>query len=399
MPESEETPTSSLTPILDSGVLPPRIRRMKLSSVITGFLAGIVPGFLLIVVGRQANTHLNPGLDLLSFFFVLALAVIVHELGHLSAGWVVGFRFSSVQVGPLSLRIEHGMLKACFRLEMTALGYAGMHVNRLLRLRRRMLVYIAAGPAANLLSVPTAVLIFNNAFPQMGNTWVATPVAQFAFISLLLSVLSLIPLRPALMSDGARIEMLLRSRDRSRRWLSIAAIGNASDKGMRAKNWKRTWLQSASSLHDASLDAFAGDWLAYVSANDRKDASVAAGHLERCLELVHMLPLSTRDLVTQEAAFFTAWFRDDAALADQWLTQLKKPRLMQRLVQIRLDVALRCAHRDYDAADLSWREGLTSIESSTSGCARELLKESWLEWQEEIQERKAQRSTVLSDVV
>src|SRR6266478_6323146 len=336
MPASEETVTASPTPILDSGVMPPRVRQMKLRNVITGFLAGMVPGFLLIVVGRQANYHLNLGLDLLSFFLVLVLAIIVHELGHLSAGWVVGFRFGSVQIGPLSLCIEHGVLKARLRLEMTALGYAGMQVNRLLRLRRRVLVYLAAGPMANLLAVPAAVLLFNHAFPQLGNTWVAIPVAQFAFISLLLGVLSLIPRQSALMSDGARIEMLLRSHDRSRRWLSIAALGNLYDNGIRARDWKRTWLQSAASMRDGSLDAFAGDWLAYVLASDRKDAPVAGTHLEKCLELVHKLPPSTRDLVAQEAAVFAGWFRDDATLADKWLAQLKKPGRMQRLIQFRL---------------------------------------------------------------
>jgi hypothetical protein len=192
-------------------------------------------------------------------------------------------------------------------------------------------------------------------------------------------------------ADGARIEMLLRSCDRSRRWVSIAALGDLYDDGVRPKDWKRTWLQSASSVPDASLDAFTGNWLACASANDRKDVLVAAGHLERCLELSHMLPLSIRDLVAQEAAFFTAWFRDDAGLADQWLTQLKKPKLMQRSVQVRLDIALHCAHRDYDAADRSWREGFALIESSTSGNARLRLKEASLEWREEILGRKAQR--------
>jgi hypothetical protein len=104
-----------------------------------------------------------------------------------------------------------------------------------------------------------------------------------------------------------------------------------------------------------------------------------------------MLPVSIRDLVAQEAAFFTAWFRDDAYLADQWVTQLTKPRLMQRSVQLRLDVALRCAHRDYDAADRSWQEGFALMESSTSGIAQQRLKEASLEWREEIFGRKAQR--------
>jgi hypothetical protein len=212
-------------------------------------------------------------------------------------------------------------------------------------------------------------------------------------------MVSLMPIRSVLLSDGARIKMLLRSDDRTRRWLSVAALGNLHDNGVRARDWKRTWVQSAASVHDDSLDAFTGDWLAYVSANDRKDVRIAAGHLERCLKLVYILPLSARDLVAQEAAFFSAWFRDDEPLADKWLAQLKKPGRMQCLVQFRLDVALCCGHRDYDAVDLAWREGLAFIESSTSGCARELLKESWLEWRAEIQDRKAQRSTVLSDAV
>lgn len=226
-----------------------------------------------------------------------------------------------------------------------------------------------------------------------------TLAAQFVVFSLMAAMVSLMPIRSFLLSDGARIEMLLRSCDRSRRWMSIFALVNLYDNGIRARNWKRTWLQSAVSVQDDSLDAFTGNWLAYASANDRKDAPVAAGHLERCLELSPILPHSTRDLVAQEAAFFTAWFRDDADLADQWLTQLKKPRQMQRSVRLRLDVALRCAHRDYDAAERSWREGLALLESSTSGSVRHQLKEASLEWREEILERKAQRIAVPSRAI
>jgi hypothetical protein len=152
--------------------------------------------------------------------------------------------------------------------------------------------------------------------------------------------------------------------DRSRRWLSICAVGNLSNKSIGAKNWKRTWLRSATSLRDASVDDFSGNWLSYVSANDRKDAGVAATHLERCLERAQILPLSTRDVIAQEAAVFSAWFRDDASLADRWVAQLRKPALMQRFVKIRLDVALRCARRDYAGAENAWRDGLAFIEKS-----------------------------------
>jgi hypothetical protein len=399
MPESEETPTSSLTPILDSGVLPPVVRRKRARAgirAIPGFIVGFV---LMLAVSARADKSRDPIVGLILLVSAILLTITIHELGHLLAGWMVGFRFSLVHVGPFSLIVEHGKLKARIRREMLASGSAGMHVKTVRRLRRRLLIYVAGGPAANILSIPATVVLVNQVLPGLGETRLGTLAAQFTVFSLLAAMVSLMPIRSVLLSDGARIEMLLRSRDRTRRWLSVAALGNLHDNGIRARDWKRTWVQSAASVHDATLDAFTGDWLAYVSENDRKDAPVAATHLEKCLELIHKLPLSTRDLVAQEAAFFTGWFRDDATLADKWLAQLKKPGRTQRLVRFRLDVALGCAHRDYDAVDLAWREGLTFIENSTSGCARELLKESWLEWRAEIQDRKAQRSIVLSDVV
>jgi hypothetical protein len=42
-------------------------------------------------------------------------------------------------------------------------------------------------------------------------------------------------------------------------------------------------------VHDGSVDDFAGNWLAYAAASDRKDDDAAALHLERCLELMHLL--------------------------------------------------------------------------------------------------------------
>jgi hypothetical protein len=401
MPEAEETPTNLPTPILDSGALPLPVRQKRRTGNIKAILTLIAGIVLLLPVIAWTDKSRDPKTGFILLISTLALTTIVHELGHLFAGLMVGFRFNAIHIGPFSLRLEHGKLKARIRREMLsfgAMGATGMHVKTVRRLHRRLLIYLAGGPIANLLSIPAAVLLVNYVFPNLAETWVGTLAAQFTIFSLLAGVVNLVPIRSVLLSDGARIEMLLRSCDRSRRWLSIAALGNLYDNGIRAKNWKRTWLRSASSVPDASLDAFTGNWLVYASANDRKDAAVAAVHLERCLELSQMLPVSTRDLVAQEAAFFAAWFRDDASLADRWVTQLMKPRQLQRSVQLRLDVALSCAHRDYDAADRSWQEGFALIDSSALGIAQQRLKEASLEWREEILGRKAQRVATSSSV-
>jgi len=70
---------------------------------------------------------------------------------------------------------------------------------------------------------------------------------------------------------------------------------------------------------------------------------------------------------------------------------------MPRSAQLRLDVALACARRDYDAAERSWQEGFRLIESSTSGRSREWMKEASLEWRQQILERRVQDITVSSN--
>ena len=387
MPGPEESAQVSATPILDSGILPPRIRRKRIAGIITGVLVGLFSGLVLArVVGEQAHTGLGPRYELLLFVAMIILAITVHELGHLTAGWLLGFHFRSISIGVLSLRLEHGMLKIALRRDMLALGYAGMDIDRVRRLRRRLLFYIIAGPAANILAIPATVLLMNYA-SWMENTWVAVPAAQFVVLSLVFAFVSLLP-RSGSLSDGTRIAMLLGSRERARRWLSAIALGKQLRMGVPAKSWKKTWVNAASSLRDSSIDEFSGNWLAYVAANDRKDVPTSSVHLERCLELAHLLVLPTRDLVAQEAAVFSAWFRSDASLAEKWVSQVKKPKLTQPLLQIRLEVALSSSQSDFPSALNHWREGAVLIEKLPATPATKRLVESWLEWQTEIQERQ-----------
>jgi hypothetical protein len=138
----------SETPILDSGVLPPQ---RKKNSVL-GFCFGVVIGILfLVVVIKASSTESQKDIAGFTYFIALGLAVIIHELGHLIAGWLVGFHFASISVGPFILGKEHGKIKIHFRQGLGALGFAGVHIDRIRRLRRRFLIFIIGGPASNLL--------------------------------------------------------------------------------------------------------------------------------------------------------------------------------------------------------------------------------------------------------
>jgi hypothetical protein len=219
--------------------------------------------------------------------------------------------------------MEHGRLKIRVRTGTAHAGYVAMQTGAICRLRRRFLIFVIGGPAANLLSLPLTALLVNHVFPAWSHSWLAIPAGQFAAISLAIGIGSLLPFGDG--SDGQRIAILFRSPVATRRLLTCLALGSQVRKGIRPKLWKHTWLDTASRLRDGAKDEFFGKWLAYVSANDAKDADLAAFYLERCLELARGRGSKLLDIAIREATVFTAWFWQDANLAEKWLAQVKRP--------------------------------------------------------------------------
>jgi hypothetical protein len=374
----------SVTPILDSGQLPPPTRKLGPSAIVGGILSAGVTLFLMLKT--VDNPLLSEGYGVALLFPAFFLAVATHELGHLVGGWIVGFHFSFIQVGPFSLRIEHGRLKVAVSREISNLGYAGMHVGKIARLHRRFPTFIASGPLSNLLSAGMTIVASQYFIPSVNKSWISVPVTQFLVISLLLGLIGFTP--AGYNSDGSRLSMLCFNSGRARRWITITALANSMNNGSRGKDWKQTWLNRATSIRDSSVDEFYANWMAYISTNDRKDVLRSEQYLERCLELTPFLSTTFRALVAQEAAVFSGWFRTDSALSEKWNSQVRKSNPLHPLMAIRVDVALSCARQDYEAALSEWEKGLMIIEKVPVRPSTRFLRESWMEWKAEIEEKQ-----------
>jgi hypothetical protein len=72
--------------------------------------------------------------------------------------------------------------------------------------------------------------------------------------------------------------------------------------------------------------------------------------------------------------FFSAWFRRDALLADKWLALVKRPKLIQPLQRIGINVALCSGRADFKAALREWQQGAKYIETLPIGLVRESLE-------------------------
>jgi hypothetical protein len=380
---SDEAPTKSPTPILDLEV-PVGKRRAQFGSQVLGFVGGLAGSTLFFATFRKSDLPF-PLLVLVLVIAVFA-AVLVHELGHMLVGWGVGFHFSSIQITYFRLGFVNGKLRFGFRRDLPLLGYAGIQIDRVRRLRKRLFLFTAGGPAASIGSVVILAFLMN-AF-DLDHSWIATPAGVYAYVSLVLGMVSLVPMSArGFLSDGARLANLISFREKSRRWFCLAALANAHRIGRPAKTWNNSWTNAATAIRDGTVDEIAGCWIRYVSSSARKQLDVAAGYLERSLELASSRGGEVRDTLCMEAAIFQAWHRRDLDKATRWLDRVNQSRL-PRLSLVRGTIAMECARGNFEAANVSWEEGRSLIEKLLPTKLHDTFIDSWLEWREEIQDRQ-----------
>jgi hypothetical protein len=246
---------------------------------------------------------------LAAFYLMLA----IHELGHVVAGLCVGFRFRSYRVGPL-------LVSRPFRLSLyrgpgaVVSGVADLSPVATDKLAGRGVAMVLGGPAANFLS---AIVFFLLPVP--------TTVFSACFItcSLVNGVNDLFPFESRLgVSDGRRIGMLLRQRERGERWLALVRLGGEVLDGVLPESLSADFLAKAVAVRDESVDTVTAHALAYWAAFHQDKDGEAGQLLETCLGYAgHATPV-VREALMSDAAVFQARRRKRADLAEQWLADI-----------------------------------------------------------------------------
>jgi hypothetical protein len=315
-------------------------------------------------------------------------AIVIHELGHFVAGRIVGFRLQSLQFGPILIAFEFGNLRVRIQPRMASAGLTAMHISSFSRLHYKLMCFISAGPARDLLCAVVVIVLMRAGV--ILDLHVSGAFRLFAGTSLFCFVTSILPYRGRCnFSDGFRLRMLLWPTFATRRWYAIMGIGMHQRTGYRPRDWNSRWLRVASSNWDNSRDALVGTWAAYVAASDRKDASEASVHLETCLGAVTTGGGLFRDILLVQAGIFQAWFRRDAHKASTWFARARRGKRLSPLLRARFEVYRHFIEGNFALADREWEKGLAIIEKFQDAVLRERLHESWMEWQEEMNERRA----------
>lgn len=331
-------------------------------------------------------------------YFLIALAVaVVHEFGHWLAGRCVGLRLSYLVIGPLKFIRDSGQWRAYYRPHLTG-GFIRMSLDKIRRVRRRLIICVIGGPAASLVTGAIA-LVACRVQVVGGNPAIGLPVAGFAILSILAAIQSARNLKfRGYSGDGAVLRVLLSSYEGGRQQIAAHALHMLDRKGWDVSLWNRRWMSIASAKSELHLTSFHTDWLQYYLSSD---PHLAGECLERCLAGLALLPSDQReenlDQMFLESAAFMAWHRDDADKAQVWFDRVTHPERASPMLRRRVHIALKCARREFNKALAELDEGLSLLDQGPAGTGVERLKCSWKEWRSAIRTKRDE--TVLGDAL
>ena len=387
------SPTS--TPVLDVfRPLPPQTKE----SLSAGeyFLASSLAILILVALPSLREViEIAPGYWAALIPVIAALSAgFTHEMGHILAGWLFGFRLKQIKIGALHLG-RNARCAGPYCGDAITVGSAVLEPRMSNQddapLRRRLLFLIAGGPLASILLVgalEAAQYIAHPGFLVGFSLHVGATFSGLIAIAVSLPDVN----RSGIFSDGAHLLMLLRNDAKAERWLSNIRCQMALNQGCHPRDWDQACVAAAAAISDDSRDAYIARWLAYLWAAERQDITCATKYLEGALEVLSYATPKMRDHLFLEAAVFQAWFRDNPSKALFWVYRIRNHKLT-RLQKQRLDIALLWAEgRLFDAWEKLGMGYLAELHRLPTSPGRTLAEESAAEWKRQMESRMLTRA-------
>jgi hypothetical protein len=325
-------------------------------------------------------------------FSALWVVTLIHELGHLLAGKLVGLKCLGLHVPLVLISKGSGKLAFSFPKVRSLEGTALVQFDSLRRLSHRFRVFIAGGPLATALGMLAGYFVLKS---EVLSGFAFGWTGCFVGVSFFVLVANLIPFKTksGMFTDGARLKMLLFPSTRTYRWLANIALGLQLKSGKRPRLLNKRWLLLATNLNDSSCDELGGALYAYLAANDAEDETLAAAHLERCLQLSAQIGgPSLRNFFFLEASVFEAWFRKNTENCLKWRGRVSKWKTIPWFLVLRADTALLCSQGEIAKALRNCEEAIAKADTLPSEVNRERFREGWKEWMEQIHQRSATAS-------
>lgn len=191
-----------------------------------------------------------------SILLILFIIILVHELGHLIAGFAVGLKFLMISVGPFKIQKTGESIRPGINRHLNASGGLTLMIPEHNDPdKSKMFWFIAAGPLANfILGIITLSIVVMLSDDQTGQTmnYILYLLFTTGFISIILGLVSIIPSEShAFESDGRQILDMYRGGEKaiSKQQLTILSVSILN--GTRPREIDKSLLQAVLSRLDS----------------------------------------------------------------------------------------------------------------------------------------------------
>jgi hypothetical protein len=302
--------------------------------------------------------------------------VVVHEIGHLVAGWSVGLRLVSIRFGPVEiakpLRISLGSSN-----DGGAWGLTRMIPSGFKAVQIRILVMTFGGPLANLLSA-LVVARFRH-FSALSGLFI---LMSFGF-----GIGNLIPFRRGkVISAGRQILTSFRRNPSVERSIAMTQIVAAWQRGLSPEDISPDAISAAIAIRDDSILTFIAHKFAYSASWRSGTDPETARLLEIALEYSSFASPTLRESLFCDAATFQATKRKNPELARQWLGEISEAS-SSKWRRLWVEAAILESAEDFAGA----LHKLDEVESAMihGDRAQKTMSRSFQRWRSELLEKAA----------
>ncbi len=318
---------------------------MLLAILLGGAAIAFGPPWTRIIFQRVRLETLS---ELSAFLAALAIAIILHEGGHLIAALLLDFEILGASLGPIRATYLHGGWT--FQLSGKRLSGSVSAIPRQNHLwRKRMLLVVAAGPGATLLTgVIAGFVSFNGDF----GTWMNSFLASITELSFFLFVLGLIPnaAKAQARNDARLCFDLLHNTPEAQEILLYHLVAQIGVAGMRPRDYPERLIRKLASPRSRPDMALIFAHTIVVWAIDCGDIQTADAWQQRASELSELCDIRLQNLTLARSAVFDVLFRDNLAGAQSKFRDVALNLLMPAYFKHRAKAAYEIASGDIEEA-------------------------------------------------
>ena len=261
----------------------------------------------------------------------VAVAPLVHEVGHVVGGAFVRFRFAFLAWGPFRVAREADQVRVRLNRDFALAGGIALSLPTTMEdLARRSAIVVAAGPVVSLalgaiaLAVSYLTGIWRSSAAMSDPTLAITGIvaAAFGVSSIGVGLVTLLPGKTGrYATDGAQLLRYVRGGSEADRHGTLMTLAAVATGATRPRDWPKDLIRRLTIEDPDSSDAILAESFAYYHALDDGDLAGAHEALSRVLERTIVKGRRVRAPYAQEAAFYELAVRGDASAATRWLDE------------------------------------------------------------------------------